>query len=93
MLDYRQVYFSLSGVVSVNVFSSRAGMWLSFEIRLSWQVELLQKGIVFVEGLGTSAEMTESERVLRWMPTGMAGVLEVATEVPRGSGFPDSKQT
>ena len=93
MLDCRQVYFSLSDVVSVNVSSSRASTWLSSEIRLSWQVELLQKGIVFLEGLATSAEMTESERVLRWMPAGMAGVPEVATEVPHGSRFPDSKQT
>ena len=52
-------------------------------------MELLQRGVVFVEGLATSAQ---SERVLRRMPAGMAGVPETATEVPCGSGLPDTKQ-
>lgn len=75
--------------------SSHQGLARDFPLKSGFhdKVKLLQKGIVFVEGLATSAEMTESERVLRWMPAGMAGVSEVATEVPRGSGFPDTKQT
>lgn len=50
------------------------------------------KGIVFVEGLGTSAEMTESEGAqvnARWNGRSARGGHRSATWF----GFPDSKQT
>lgn len=47
--------------------SSHQGLARDFPLKSGFhdKVKLLQKGIVFVEGLATSAEMTESERVLR----------------------------